>query len=153
MRHFGEYPANWPEVANAIKEAAGWRCERCHHPDEPPWKIGGSRTEQWNRLRDPDMAGDGWFQTGRSPCDDLCTHPQTDPAKQRMLTVHHLDLDKSNVEDWNLAALCQGCHLSVQGRVDMHQEYVFAHTDWMKPHVAGRDAAMAAGTWPREAQP
>jgi 5-methylcytosine-specific restriction endonuclease McrA len=29
----GEYPVNWPEIAMAIKAAAGWKCEHCGHPD------------------------------------------------------------------------------------------------------------------------
>lgn len=31
MRHSqgGEYPENWPEIARACKEAAGWACIRC----------------------------------------------------------------------------------------------------------------------------
>ncbi|GAH88897.1 unnamed protein product, partial [marine sediment metagenome] len=33
-----------------------------------------------------------------------------------MLTVHHLDGNKANCEDWNLAALCQRCHLR-KGRI------------------------------------
>src|SRR5690606_39863221 len=49
-------------------------------------------------------------------CDELCTHPRQ-PVKQRMLTVHHLDGDKANCAWWNLAALCQVCHLVIQGRV------------------------------------
>lgn len=68
-----------------------------------------------------------------------------------VLTVHHLDLDRSNCEEWNLAALCQKCHLSVQGRVDMTQDYLFEHSAWMQPHVEGRDKAIAEGRWPREA--
>ena len=143
MRHFGTYPRDWVAISMRIKEKAGNRCERCHHPAEGPWKTGHLAQAMMPQYELAQTVG-----LGRVPCDDLCTHPKN--GKQRMLTVHHLDLDKSNVEDWNLAALCQGCHLSVQGRVDMHQEYVFEHTEWMKPHVAGRDAAMAAGTWPRE---
>lgn len=27
----GEYPANWKEIAKAVKDAAGWRCVRCLH--------------------------------------------------------------------------------------------------------------------------
>ena len=27
----GEYPANWPEIAAAVKAGAGWRCEACGH--------------------------------------------------------------------------------------------------------------------------
>ena len=69
-------------------------------------------------------------------CCERCGRPH-DPKKGYTLTVHHLDLDKSNVEDWNLAALCQRCHLVIQGRVFMPQSFMFEHTDWMKPHVEG----------------
>lgn len=57
-----------------------------------------------------------------------------------VLTVHHLDGNKANVQDWNLAALCQRCHLAVQGRVKMDQgffEAVMPVSDWFKPHLAG----------------
>ena len=53
------------------------------------------------------------------------------------LTVHHLDNNKSNVELWNLAALCQKCHLHIQGKVKLEQFFMFEHTGWMKPHVEG----------------
>ena len=42
---------------------------------------------------------------------------------------------------WNLAALCQRCHLSIQGRVVMDRVYPFEHTEWFKPHAAGWYAA------------
>lgn len=29
------YPANWREIADAVKEEAGWRCIRCGHPHDP----------------------------------------------------------------------------------------------------------------------
>ena len=69
-------------------------------------------------------------------------------SRENVLTVHHLDGDKGNCEDWNLAALCQRCHLRIQGRVNMFQEFMFEHSAWMIPHVEGRDRALAAGTWP-----
>jgi hypothetical protein len=28
-------------------------------------------------------------------------------------------------------------HLSIQGRVDFEQSYMFIHSDWMRPHVDG----------------
>jgi len=43
-----------------------------------------------------------------------CKHPH-DPKKGFTLTVHHLDGNKANCEDMNLAALCQRCHLVYQG--------------------------------------
>ncbi len=29
------YPDDWEEIAEEVKEAAGWRCEHCGHPHEP----------------------------------------------------------------------------------------------------------------------
>ena len=28
------YPDNWAEIALAVKEQAGWRCEHCGHPHD-----------------------------------------------------------------------------------------------------------------------
>lgn len=57
-----------------------------------------------------------------------------------VLTVHHLDSDKANCADWNLAALCQRCHLRIQGRVKMDQmffEDILDVAEWFKPHLEG----------------
>ena len=54
-----------------------------------------------------------------------------------VLTVHHFDGDKSNSAWWNLMALCQRCHLSVQNRVNPNQAYLLEHSEWIKPYVAG----------------
>ena len=89
----GRYPDNWVEIARAVKDEAGWKCERCGHPH--------------------------------------------DPANGYMLTTAHLVPDKSLCERWNLAALCQRCHLRIQGKVDMPQGWMFDHSEWMKPHVEG----------------
>lgn len=72
-----------------------------------------------------------------------CGHPH-DVEAGRMLTVHHLDMDKANCEWWNLPALCQACHLSIQARVRMNQAYAFEHSEWFKPFVEGRRAALEA---------
>lgn len=53
-----------------------------------------------------------------------------------MLTVHHLDLNKSNCAWWNIPALCQKCHLQIQHKVVMEQPYMFPHSEWFKPYVA-----------------
>jgi 5-methylcytosine-specific restriction endonuclease McrA len=55
----------------------------------------------------------------------------------RILTTHHFDGDKSNDAWWNLLALCQSCHLKIQGRVDPEIPYFLEHSDWLKPYVAG----------------
>ena len=53
------------------------------------------------------------------------------------LTVHHLDLNPSNNRWWNLLALCQRCHLSIQGRVHIERPWMFDHSEWFQPYVAG----------------
>jgi hypothetical protein len=55
----------------------------------------------------------------------------------RILTTHHFDGDKANDEWFNLLALCQCCHLHIQGKVDPEQPWMFEHSDWLKPFVAG----------------
>ncbi len=89
----GEYPPDWPEISERTKAAAGFKCIRCHHANDP--------------------------KTGH------------------VLTVHHCDGDKSNCEWWNLLALCQRCHLSVQGRVNPNIPYFLQHSEWFRPYVAG----------------
>jgi hypothetical protein len=64
-----------------------------------------------------------------------CEHPH-DIEGGFMLTVHHLDLNKSNCAWWNIVALCQKCHLKIQHKVVMEQPYMFPHSDWFKPYVA-----------------
>jgi len=54
------------------------------------------------------------------------------------LAVHHLDGNKWNLEWWNLAALCQRCHLRVQARVDWFQDLLDGrHSEWLADHVEG----------------
>jgi len=55
-----------------------------------------------------------------------------------VLTVHHLVPEKSLCEDWNLAALCQRCHLKMQ-HIDMFQGLLdfYEFSDWFKPHLEG----------------
>lgn len=63
----------------------------------------------------------------------------------RILTVHHLDGNKLNLRWWNLAALCQRCHLSIQGKVKMDQTYLYEHSPWFRPYVAGYYAFTVLG--------
>jgi hypothetical protein len=72
---------------------------------------------------------------------ERCDHPH-DPPAGYCLTVHHLDMFKPNCAGWNLAALCQRCHLRIQGRVDFMQQYLFPHSPWMARHVQAFKEAM-----------
>lgn len=65
-----------------------------------------------------------------------CGHAH-EPATGHTLTVHHLDGDKANNAWWNTPALCQRCHLSIQGRVIMARPWLYEHSDWFKPYVGG----------------
>jgi hypothetical protein len=120
-----QYPTNWPALAYAAKEGVGWRCIRCKHPDHPV-----------------DCEKEG-VPRGRLTCDARCLHNPS--GLQRVLTVHHLDGDKTNCRWWNLAPLCQVCHLQIQGRVSLNQTYPFHHTHWFRPYVAGYYAFVVLG--------
>ena len=58
-------------------------------------------------------------------------------AQWRILTVHHLDGDKANDAWWNTLALCQRCHLEIQGKVDPRIPGFLEHSEWFKPYAAG----------------
>jgi hypothetical protein len=131
-------------IKDLVREQADHRCVRCHHP----YRNGEHGNGEW------------------SPCDDDCRHDVVDgdvraysfgewlllgsrewqdareawhrrEAHWRILTVHHLDGDKGNCRWWNLAALCQRCHLTIQGRVVMERAFIFEHSEWFKPYAAG----------------
>jgi 5-methylcytosine-specific restriction endonuclease McrA len=122
LQHRGEYPPDWHAIARRVKDDAGDRCIRCGHPNDG-----------------------GWAKTGiGGPCGPHCRHGGPD-FKLRVLTVHHLDGDKSNSRWWNLLPLCQVCHLQIQAKVDPDQVYLWEHSDWFKPFVAGYYAFVYAG--------
>ena len=53
------------------------------------------------------------------------------------LTVHHFDGNRSNNARFNLMALCQRCHLSIQARVDPAVPIMFDPSKWSLPYIAG----------------
>ena len=133
------YPAYWDDLAEQTKNLARWRCVRCGHPHESPKeRIPCDAQCDLTRhieiasvavlLRESETPGIGIY---RLP-DGLWRN-----QRQRVLTVHHLDGDKGNSAWWNLAALCQVCHLQIQGKVTMEQIYALEHSEWFKPYVAG----------------
>jgi hypothetical protein len=69
-------------------------------------------------------------------CCVRCFHPH-DVKSGHVLTVHHFDGNKSNCRRWNLMALCQRCHLSVQARVDPETPLLFQPAAWAMPYIAG----------------
>lgn len=76
-----------------------------------------------------------------------CGHPH-DPTTGHTLTVHHIDMNPSNCAWWNLAALCQKCHLHIQAKVRIEQPYLLPHSEWFRPYVAGYHAHLWG--WPED---
>lgn len=96
----------------------------------------GEYTTDWPKIALVLKALQGW------KC-ERCKKPHRTPSQGvtgQVLTVHHLDGDKGNNLNWNLAVLCQRCHLTIQAKVVMEQEYMLEHTEWFKPHVQGYEA-------------
>ena len=94
-----------------------------------PRKSTGEYPDNWNEISKAvkEAAGNRCIR---------CEHIH-DVEAGYMLTVHHVDLNKSNCEWWNLAALCQRCHLHIQGKLIIERPYMFEHSEWFKPYVAG----------------
>jgi hypothetical protein len=150
------YPLAWHDlgdgygVKHIVRELAGHRCVRCLHPyvcGETPgkWSPCDARCEHRGPIR--------WQPIDRAGIGDACgwnldpealAVPDTSrwrvEALQRILTVHHLRLGhdaKRDLRWWNLAALCQRCHLQIQGKVQMERVWPHEHSEWFKPYAAG----------------
>ena len=71
---------------------------------------------------------------------ERCQHVHG-PAAGYTLTVHHLIPEKFLSERWNLASLCQRCHLRMHGRrIDLYQTFMFniiPPSEWFIPHLTG----------------
>ena len=65
-----------------------------------------------------------------------CDHPH-DRESGHVLTVHHMDGNRWNIYWWNLVALCQRCHLHIQGKVNLEDHWIFGHSEWFKVYAAG----------------
>jgi hypothetical protein len=143
------YPLAWHSidgglgVKHLVRAAAGNRCVRCGHPYTPgagEWSPCDARCTHAGPTRSRGVVVDD----DRTPIqrygrlgDHLVGAPE---ARWRILTVHHLRLGDEHKRDlrwWNLAALCQRCHLQIQGKVQMERIWPWPHSDWFKPYAAG----------------
>lgn len=144
----GEYPADWKQTSDDVWAAAGHRCIRCGHPyrkgehgkgeftpcDELCAHTGPVWTGSWGKPINELalLAGETAKDYAR-----LCRPGHQIFAQWRIGTVHHFDGNKANCAWYNLLALCQRCHLQIQCRVNPQQPYMFEHSAWAKPYVAG----------------
>jgi hypothetical protein len=112
--------------------------DRCAHRGPFRWRAEGWEAGRWQPCDDKGE-GIGWYpEHGEWFKDALVSVPvEAVEAEWRILTVHHLDGDKANCRWWNLAALCQRCHLEVQAKVVMERIYPHEHSEWFKPYAAG----------------
>lgn len=65
---------------------------------------------------------------------ERCAHPHN-VKKGRMMTVHHLDGNKANCDDYNLACLCQRCHLKMHHLFSPRQLRLFPAPTWLQRHI------------------
>lgn len=92
-------------------------------------KPTGKYPKEWLRIAELTKQAAGWKCV-------RCGHAH-DPAAGYTLTVHHLDHNKSHCQWFNLAPLCQRCHLHIQAKVVMPRIWYLDHSEWFKPFAAG----------------
>ena len=123
--------ATVPSVLEKARRTNWSPCdERCTHAGPYRYRLPGWEEGQWCQVVEHDRCN--------TPQQSLRLSPNLIiEAAWRILTVHHLNGRKHDLRWWNLVALCQRCHLSVQTRVQMERVYPFEHSDWFKPYAAG----------------
>jgi hypothetical protein len=96
------YPDNWEEIATEVKNAAGWKCQKC---DRPCLKPNADWVSFCSNLL---HKGSGWYEeTFEYDLDGNIIEKKG----RFILTTAHLDHDPSNCKRENLKALCPACHL------------------------------------------
>jgi hypothetical protein len=144
------YPRAWHDlgdgkgVKHLVREQAEHRCVRCGHPYEC-----GKSNPEWSRC-DRFCVHSGPIRWQRWDDDVWVYEPKRGPrevqddgiveAARRVLTVHHLRLGHDHKRDlrwWNLAALCQRCHLQIQGKVQLERVWPHEHSVWFRIYAAG----------------
>ena len=128
-------------MKDIVRANAGHRCLRCAHPF-----VVGSTAGQWSACDDACFTNDrhpfgpGWTRHRYEYDGESGEAIEVVEAEWRILTVHHLLTGrdaKRNLLWWNLVALCQRCHLTVQRRVDLNRIWPWPHTEWFRPYAAG----------------
>lgn len=149
------YPLAWhtidggPGVKHLVREQSRHRCVRCQHPYEcgetpAEWSPCDERCTHRGPLRLAAGVGADLDDPRGIMARDVVAgeYARSGPtfAQWRILTVHHLRLGhdaKRDLRWWNLVALCQRCHLQVQGKVLLERIWPWEHSGWFKPYAAG----------------
>lgn len=150
------YPVEWHTLKHVVREQAGHRCIRCLHPyrngehGSGEWSPCSKACQHAGPYRYRTSPGADWtpgvFNTEGLVVPRLFVVGGAEvEAQWRILTVHHLSGEKTDCRWWNLAALCQRCHLQVQGKVVMARVWPWEHSEWFRPYVAGYYASVYLG--------
>ena len=136
------YPKAWSTGADGalaikdlVRQEAGNRCIRCFHPykkGDGQWSACDSKCIHGGPYRWWDPIEGRFYESGSTHVRGAGVE-----AEWRILTVHHLNGIKHDCRWWNLVALCQRCHLSIQSRVIMDRPYEYEHSAWFKIYAAG----------------
>lgn len=146
----GEYAPNGKELRAQVRAESGHRCIRCGHPyetglkraDKGEWSACDGQCTHGPVIRIQAPGDLSWVTVHKNES-LLANIPVmvlagvSVEAQWRILTVHHFTGEKNNDHWWNNMALCQVCHLSVQSRVNPEIPFMFEHSEWAKPYVAG----------------
>jgi hypothetical protein len=98
--NYKDYHPDWHAISLRIrKERAQDKCEWC------------GRENALYYITKPNGKEDDWSGTDEKEYAELCKK-NGDHVVKVVLTVAHIDRDKTNNDDNNLAALCQRCHLN-----------------------------------------
>ena len=93
-------------------------------------KSTGRYPKKWKEIAKAAKDAAGW------KC-ERCGHIH-EKATGYVLNVHHLDFCPKNNQPYNLACLCQRCHLIVQAHFQLHQVWMLDVSEpWMQPHIDG----------------
>lgn len=122
--NYKEYHPDWKAISKRIRtERAKNRCEWCSAPnksfiyrwEDGTWESAHGVAVQYYK-HDEDNVRNGYpeewnnpFEILRHMRDNAC---DGDKITYIVLTVAHIDHDKTNNDDANLVALCQRCHLN-----------------------------------------
>ena len=107
------YPANWPAISKAIRERANHHCEECGVSNQAlilRSTVDPSRFIVYDADRDCHYLDGAPVRLSEIP-DEF----EGDHYVRIVLTVAHLDHNPANNDYANLKALCQRCHLRLDG--------------------------------------
>lgn len=140
----GDYSSDWGELSAQVKELAGWRCIRCHHPFAPdtgsPLFCDSACDPSRGIHRRIHAESHRQVLSDRFALPPIVTRIDARNAiwlESLNYGVHHFDGDKSNNRWWNLLAMCNSCHLKTQSSVIPERPWLFDHSEWARPYVGG----------------